>query len=376
MKILHTSDLHLGISLCSERLLEYQQALAGILCNAVSENKIDCVIIAGDIFDSAMSSGEAIAVWDRIVTVLCKEAKVPVLVCAGNHDGAARLSSCAELLASSGLYISGKLTPEITPVSIGCCDFYLIPYFNPSEARILYDCSENNPMTSILDSIRENMDRTRTNIAVAHCFVNGAEVSESDNSARAAASVGGSDIVPVSAFSDFDYVALGHLHKPQTIKNSNSSVRYSGTPLRYSFSEVSHTKTFSVFDTDTKEVSEIPVPDLIRLRIIEDTYENIIENSKNDTNRNDFMKIVMTDRFKGESTYSQITELYPNTLIFQGASYHEDTDETYSAKEICELDVISLAKKYIEHMRGTEPDNDEVEWLAQAFKECEREDEQ
>lgn len=376
MKILHTSDLHLGISLCSERLLEYQQALADILCNVVSDNKIDCVIIAGDIFDSAMSSGEAIAVWDRIVTVLCKNTKIPVLVCAGNHDGAARLSSCAELLASSGLYISGKLTSEIEPISIGCCDFYLIPYFNPSEARNLYDCSEMNPMSAILDRIRENMDRTRTNIAVAHCFVNGAEVSESDNSARAAASVGGSDIVPVSAFSDFDYVALGHLHKPQTIKSSNSSVRYSGTPFRYSFSEVSHTKTFSVFDTDTKEISEIPVPDLIRLRIIEDTYENIIENSKNDNNLNDFMKIIMTDRFKGESTYSQITEFYPNTLIFQGAAYQEDTDETYSAEEISELDVISLAGKYIEHMRGTEPDIDEIEWLAQAFEECEKEDKQ
>ena len=374
MKILHTSDLHLGISLCAQRLLPFQQMLPDILANAIRDNSIDCVIISGDIFDSALTSAEAVTAWGDIVTKLCGEMKIPVIVCAGNHDGAARLASCSELLRSSGLYIYGKLTKEILPVSIGDTDFYVIPYFNTSEAKNLYGekiANCNDAINAILDTVRNTMDKTRTNIAVAHCFVTGGEVSESDTAARASAYVGGSDIVSASAFEGFDYTALGHLHKPQTIAAKSGItgiIRYSGTPFKYSFSEVRHNKSFSVYDTETKTIAEIPVPEAVRLRVIEDTYDNIIENAAADPDRDDYMKIIMTDRFKGEGTYSQIKELYPNTLVFHGVSYSSDDAEALTAEEISGLDIISLAKKYCSQMKGSEPDTDELSWLMEAFE--------
>lgn len=377
MKILHTSDLHLGITLFSEKLLPYQHSLPDILAQAVAQNNIDCVVIAGDIYDSAVSSSEAITVWGEITARLCGELRVPVIVCAGNHDGSARLSSCSELLRFSGLYISGKLTAEIKPVSVGDTDFYIIPYFNTAEARNLYgeeitDC--NSAMKAVLDKVRNSMDRTRTNIVVAHCFVTGAEVGESDTSARTALSVGGSDMVSSSVFEGFEYTALGHLHKPQTIASHSGIVRYSGTPFKYSFSEAGHKKSFSVYDTLTKTVAEIPVDEAVKLRIIEDTYDNIIKQAGEDTRKNDYMKIVMTDRFKGEGTYSRIKELYPNTLVFQGVAFSSDETDSLTAQEAASLDIMSLAKKYCVQLRGSEPDEDELLWLKEAFEAIESEE--
>lgn len=375
MRILHTSDLHLGITLCSQKLVEYQEKLTDILCDTVSQNNIDCVVIAGDIFDSTVASAEAISVWDDIVTSLCGKMNIPVVVCAGNHDGSARLSACSELLNSSGLYIRGRLSDVTKPVSIGDSDFYIIPYFNPNEVYTLFGAEKDKPaMEIVLDNIRSVMDKSRNNIVVAHCFVAGAKTSESDSSARASESVGGSDIVPVSIFYGFDYVALGHLHKAQTMKSENCSVRYSGTPFKYSFSECNHNKTFSIFDTDTKSVTEITVPPVIKLREIKDSYDNIMAIANADTNRNDFMKIVMTDRYKGEATFNTLKDIYPNLLIFQGVLYNDDEIQTFTAEEVFSLDMITLAKKYCENIRNKQPDEDEINWLNDALKLSEEEE--
>lgn len=372
MKILHTSDLHLGFSLSNAPLLKYQQELKDHLSKAAEST--DAVIIAGDVFDTSVASAEAVRCWSDLVSELCLEKNIPVIVCAGNHDGAARLASCSDLLRRSGLYISGTFEDAFEPILIGNTAFYAMPYFNPHGAAALLDCEPTAAavMETAAQKILSGADKSRTNILVAHCFAAGGTAAESDISARATESVGGADRIPLKAFDGFDYVALGHLHSAQTLTSpSGTIVRYSGTPMPYSFPEAKKEKTFTVFDTDTRSVTEIPVPCGYRLRTIEDTYENILDIARKDQNREDFMKITVTDRYDGDGIYMSLKELYPNLLNFFGKGYAAPAETKITAREAAELDIISLAKRYIEEKRGDTLDSDEIGWLTQALAEAE-----
>lgn len=375
MKILHTSDLHLGISLLGVPLLKYQQNFCESLCKAAEQ--ADAVVIAGDVFDTSVASAEAIRCWSGLVSALCLDKKVPVIVCAGNHDGAARLSSCSDLLRSAGLYISGSFEEAFTPVIVGNTAFYVMPYFNPSDAALLLECKPGAAavMKAAVKKILSEADKSRCNVLVAHCFAAGAKAAESDHSARASETVGGADQIPLTVFDGFDYVALGHLHKAQTFRlpDSNTIIRYSGTPLPYSFSEAEQKKSFTLFDTENREITELDVPEEYRLRSIEDTYENILEFAETDENRSDFMKITLTDHFGGDGVYMKLKELYPNLLSFAGRRTSANGEAEITAREAAELDIISLAKRYSEEKRGEVPDADELAWLEEAFNDIESE---
>lgn len=367
MKILHTSDLHLGISLCGVPLLPYQKEFCKTLC-ALSQ-QADAVIISGDIFDTSVASADAVKCWSEFATSLCLDRKIPVIVCAGNHDGAARLSSCSDLLKAAGLYISGSFEDVFTPVIVGDTAVYSLPYFNPADAAAVLDCKPTAAavMKSVTEKILSEADRSKCNILAAHCFAAGGSPAESDISARAAQSVGGADFVPLDAFSGFDYVALGHLHKAQTVSKDGTAIRYSGAPLPYSFGEARYEKTVTIFDTVSREITEILVPQPYTLRAIEGSYENILAAAEDDTSRDDFMKIILTDRYAGDNAFMRLKELYPNLLHFSGKTSDGAGEAAVTAKEAAELDIISLAARYSEERRGYPPDEDEAAWLAEAL---------
>ena len=372
MKILHTSDLHFGISLCGVPLLPYQKNFLTTLSSA-TENA-DAVIISGDIFDTSVASAEAVKCWSELATELCITRKIPVIVCAGNHDGAARLASCSDLLKSAGLYISGTLEDAFTPTIIGDTAIYSLPYFNPADGAVLLNCKPDSAsvMKAAAEKILAEADKSKTLILAAHCFAAGGKASESDISARAAESVGGAENIPLSAFEGFDYVALGHLHKAHTISTDGAEtiIRYSGTPLPYSFSEAQHQKSVTIFDTKTKEITEIEIPSPYNLRTLSGTYDELLSTAETDTNRNDFMKISVTDRYAGDNIYMHFKELYPNLLHFTGKQIEASgAAAEITAKEAAELDIISLAKRYSKDRRGAEPDQDELKWLAEAIEE-------
>ena len=375
MKILHTSDLHLGMLLMEIPLLPYQKSFCRSLCEAAEQ--ADAVIIAGDVFDTSVASAEAIRCWSRLASGLCLERKLPLIVCAGNHDGAARLSSCSDLLRSAGLFISGAFEDGFAPVSVGNADIYALPYFNPSDAAVLLDCKPTAAavMEAAVKKILSKADKSRCNILAAHCFAAGGKTSDSDLSAKASESVGGADMIPLTAFDGFDYVALGHLHRAQTlsISGSRTIIRYSGTPLPYSFSEAEQKKTFTLFDTETRELTELEVPPQYRLRTIENTFEGILEFAESDANRSDYMKITVTDRFDTDGVYMKLKELYPNLLRLVTRRLSQSGEAELTAREAVELDIISLAKRYAEEKRGEAPDEDELAWLAEAFEELDKE---
>ena len=375
MKILHTSDLHFGINLYRIPLLKYQWEFCDRLCDIVRDNGIGAVIVSGDVFDTNVASAEAIKCWSYLATKLCLEIKVPVIVCAGNHDGAARLASCADLLKAAGLHISGTLEDGFEPVRLDGCEIYSLPYYNPSDAATVLGCEADAGivMAEIVKRILEKADKSKKLIFSAHCFAAGGKAGESDISARTAEAVGGADLVPLSAFEGFDYVALGHLHRPQTLSKSGTIIRYSGTPMPYSFSEAAQNKTVSVFDTDSGLLSEIEVPQPYRIRNIEGAYEDILADAESDTDKEDFIRIKVTDKYAGSNMFARLREIYPNLLAFSGKQGTASSSVEVTADEAAELDPISLAVKFSVDRRGHEPDEDELKWLMEALTQIDEE---
>lgn len=377
MKILHASDLHFGISLCGVPLIAYQQLFCDAFCRLAE--KADAVIISGDIFDTSVANAEAIRCWSSLVTKLCTERKIPVIVCAGNHDGAARLASCSELLKASDLYIFGTLDDAFTPVIIGDVSIYSLPHFNPSDGAVLLGCKPTSAavMEAAVKKILSEADKSGKLILSAHCFAAGATASESDISARAAESVGGIEKIPLSAFDGFDYVALGHLHKAQTLSKSGAKtiIRYSGTPLPYSFGEAMQKKTVTIYDTELGEITEIEIPSPYTLRTLTGSFDDLMKEAQDDPNRDAFMKISVTDRYAGDNMFMKFKDLYPNLLHFTGKqSGNTVCTSEVSAKDAAELDIISLAARYSEEHRGSKPDEDELKWLSEALAELEKEE--
>lgn len=314
MKILHTSDIHYGLTLNEQPFDEIHNEVNQQLLKAVSENNVDGVIIAGDVFDRPVVNQKALAGYDRLMTELYNMG-VSVFVIAGNHDAPERLALLGELLSKSNIYISGKLTREISPVCIGNTHIYLIPYFNFDTVRALYPEEEfenfQQAFEFVTSNIIKNADSSKFNIAVSHCFVVGGQLSDSDHSAK----IGQALAVGKNVFDGFDYTALGHLHGPH---NVGERVRYSGTPFPYSFNETGGEKTFTLIDTDNNEITTIVPEYTCTLRTIVGDTEELLEKAISDDKKQDFIKIRLTDRFATGELYTAFKNLYPNLLAFEG----------------------------------------------------------
>lgn len=368
MKILHTSDWHLGISVHGASMLDEQRHFAGELIKIIKENNIDAVIVSGDVFDSTVASAEAISLYNDIATSICRDLSVKLIVIAGNHDGAVRLSSMHALLEKTGLYIYGGLERVIKPVIIGNAAIYPIPYFNTDKVRALYPdeniTSADTAMACVCNHIYENMDNNMFNIAAAHAFVSGAELSESD---RSAVIVGASVMVSKSVFDKFSYTALGHLHKPQ---NVSEKVRYSGTPVKYSFSEVSSDKSVTVIDTENGEISYIPLKPLHDMRIIRGSAEEIASAKPSE----DYIKLEITDRYIGAEFFTEMKERFPNLLQMTGKTDSGTAEMSISAEKIEKLSTEEILESFFCDIYGISPEKEQILSFAKAFEKAEKGD--
>lgn len=364
MRILHTSDWHLGIQLHGVSLLEEQRNAALFLAETVEKEKIEAVVIAGDIFDHAVPPPDAVRLYSHMMRTLCIDLRVPVLLCAGNHDGAARLSVCAPLLRDAGLFVAGSLSDGVEPVVLGDTAFFLLPYFNAEEARYLYPDREirgaADAMAVVCEDLRAQRAAGKCNILVAHCFAAGGETGESDR----AAVLGSAGRVPLAAFAGFDYVALGHLHRAQQLACGDTILRYSGTPYPYSFGEAGQEKSFTLLDTQTMELSTIPVPPSRPLRILRGEQAALLENAPWDKAREDYLKIELTDSPPHLWLMAAFREYYPNLLEFQGLRQSGE-GQGITVQELEELRPLDLVTKFCEEVGGYTPDED----LLQIFRE-------
>ena len=355
MKLLHTSDWHFGMTLGTGSYAEDQRFFLDRLYRLIREEKIEALLLSGDIYDSSVVSAEAIGLYNEAMTKLCLELGVTVIAIAGNHDSAARLTSCRELLKGAGLHITGKVERDPAPVLLdgGKVAVYSIPFFTRDEITALLPEKKDqirNTETAMLaycDHIRGQMDESRKNIILSHSLIVGSELSESDRSAR----VGFATAISKDVFQGFDYVALGHIHKPQAIENH---IRYSGSPLKYSFgAEESQEKGVVVVDTDTMEIRFVPIALKRERRSVTGTFEELL--AREDI-RDDYLRLYVTDQYAGLELVGQLRERFPYLLEVYGKSLTEEGElSVLTVEELEEMKEEDIMIRFLAENFSAEP---------------------
>ena len=316
MKLIHLSDLHLGKRLNEFSMLEDQAFILQEILRIIDEEQPQAVLLAGDIYDKSVPSGEAVQLFDGFLWELSSR-KLQVFVISGNHDSPERLSFGGRLMEGSGIHLSpvysGKVEPVVLEDAYGPVNVYLLPFLKPAHVRRYFPEEEIGTYTEALGKAVEALEihKEQRNVLVTHQFVTGASRSDSEE-----ISVGGSDNVDASVFDDFDYVALGHIHGPQNI--GSPRIRYCGTPLKYSFSEVGQQKSVTVAELKEKgtlEVTARPLTPLRDLREIRGSYLEVTAKSFYEgRNREDYLHITLTDEEDVPDGAAKLRVIYPNLM--------------------------------------------------------------
>lgn len=375
MKLIHTSDWHFGMPLGTDSYEECQRHFLEQLYALIREEGVSAVLCAGDVYDSSVTNADAIRLFNDAATTICRELGVPFLVIAGNHDSAARLASCRELLKAAGMHVLGRLERDIEPVLLdgGRTAVYLLPFFNRDEVIALFPekremiRSTEDAMMVVCDHIRETMDADRCNIVMSHAYIVSAELSDSDRSAR----VGTATAVSKDVFAGFDYVALGHIHKPQII---DDHIRYSGSPVKYSFgSEETQEKGVVLLDTDTMEQRFVVLPPLRDRVTVTGTYDEIV--AREDV-RDAYLRVYVTDRFAGLELQAELRERFPHLLEIYGKSLSQGGELTaLSAEELETLDEKAIMVRFMEEHHQYTPSDEQMALFADVLEWSREEDE-
>lgn len=322
MIFLHTSDWHLGATEGERELREDQYFFIDEICRIIEERQVDAVLLAGDVYDRSVGSASAIRLYNYAMERICRDLKKTVLTIAGNHDSADRLSSCGSLLEKAGLYISGAAEREARVVAFDDAEVFLLPWVTEEKVRSLYPEERISDLTGayqvLTDHMRERFSPDKKHIVVSHAFITNAETSTSDR----AAEIGFATQVSASVFDGFDYVALGHIHKPQ---NVNGHIRYSGTPMPYSFGkEESQEKSVTLLDTETMTQEIVPLPPLHQRRTLTGTYEELLNPDCPEEVRTGYVRLNVTDTALGLELLSNLRQVYPHPLVVSGKAYEGD----------------------------------------------------
>lgn len=316
MKIIHLADLHIGKRVNEFSMIDDQKYILNQILEIIDKEKPDAVIIAGDVYDKQVPSIEAVELLDSFISDISKR-KTTTFIISGNHDSAERLAFGSSLMAMGKIYISpvynGKISKYTLKNDFGSANFYLLPFVKPNHVKRFFPDEKIESYTDAIKVVVDNLklDTSEINILIAHQFVTGASRTESEE-----ISVGGLDNVDASVFEDFDYVALGHIHRPQKI--STKRIRYCGTPLKYSFSEVNDTKSVSIIEINSKEdfnlrmIPLIPKRDMHKIR---GTYEELTtKTSYENTNTDDYIHVTLTDEFNVADAIQKLRVIYKNIM--------------------------------------------------------------
>lgn len=316
MKLIHLSDLHLGKKVNEFSMLNEQKFILGQILKIADETNPDGVMIAGDVYDKPVPPSDAVELFDDFLYELSARG-LQVFVISGNHDSAERVSFGSRIFGKNGIHIAPVYDGKVESVKLhdeyGEVNFYLLPFIKPANVRRFFPDENIETYTeAVRVAIREmGVNKNERNVIVCHQFVTGAVRSDSEE-----ISVGGLDNVDASVFEDFDYVALGHIHGAQKI--SRDTVRYSGTPLKYSFSECAHKKSVSVISLGKKgdvEIETIPLVPKNDMREIRGSYNEItFREFLGDQKTDDYLHITLTDEDDVPNALEKLRALYPNLM--------------------------------------------------------------
>ena len=347
MKLIHLSDLHIGKRVNEFSMAEDQKYILNQILEIIDRERPDCVLLAGDIYDKTIPSAEAVQILDDFLTRLARR-RIPAAMISGNHDSPERLAFGAELMKETGLYVSPVYDKQVQSLCLtddfGKVQIYLLPFLKPAIVRHVY---EEETVESYQDAVETaiahlELDPSCRNVLVAHQFVAGASRCESEEM-----SVGGIDQVDVTVFDGFDYVALGHIHSPQSA--GRRTVRYCGTPLKYSFSEAGQQKCVTVGELGEKgrvEIREVPLTPLRDMRKIRGTYLELTAKSFYEgTNTEDYIQATLTDEEDIPDGMQKLRIIYPNLMRLEydnrRTRENRQIERAADAEEKSELELFS-----------------------------------
>ena len=373
MRLLHTSDWHLGRAFHRVNMLGAQAEFIGHLVTVAREREVDAVVVSGDVYDRAVPPLAAVELFDDALHRLA-DLGVPTVMISGNHDSARRLGVGAGLIGRAGIHLrtdpSAAGTPVVLQDASGDVAFYGLPYLEPALVKDefgLEKAGHESVLAAAMDRVRADLatraEGTRS-VVLAHAFVTGGEASDSERDIT----VGGVAVVPSGVFDGVDYVALGHLHGCQTI---TARVRYSGSPLPYSFSEADHRKSMWLVDLAgdgslTAERVDCPVPRaLARVR---GTLEELLADPDLARHEDAWIEATLTDAVRPPDPMARLSERFPHTLslAFDPDRSPDDPDVTY-ARRLAGRDDQEIAEDFVLHVRGAEADEHERGVLRDAF---------
>ena len=331
MKLMHLSDLHLGKKLSNYSLLEDQEYILRQILAVTDKECPDCVLIAGDVYDKSVPAAEAVPVFDRFLSALA-ERGLPGFIISGNHDSAERLSFGAQIMKRSSIHIAPVYDGTVEPVTLsddlGEVHFYMLPFIRPATVRHLFPDEEVNDYTDAVRlAVRQmNADPAARNVILAHQFVGSAKIYKSEE-----IYAGGQENVSAEVFKDFDYTALGHLHRPQNV--GSPRIRYCGTPLKYSVSECDHEKSVTIVELREKDtlpvITEIPLTPLHDMQVITDSFERLMAGSGSE----DYVSVTLTDDSTIPEAMPRLRTRYPRMLDF-GYAFEQIRNRTGAAEEV------------------------------------------
>lgn len=316
MKLIHLADLHIGKRVNEFSMIEDQKYILLKILNIIDDENPDAVLISGDVYDKSVASVQAVEVFDKFVNSLA-ERRVETFIISGNHDSAERMAFASKLIDNSGIHISPVFNGEVKPFVLndeyGTVNVYMLPFIKPVNVKLAYGIEDNISYSDAVETAIEHMkvNKDERNVILSHQFVTGASKCDSED-----IFVGGTDGVSASVYDVFDYVALGHLHSPQ--KAGRETVRYAGTPLKYSFSEINHHKSVTVVEMGEKGDVSIRTVDLVPkrdMKEIKGTYDELMLKSYYENlNLDDYYHIVLTDEDDVPNAMSKLRNVYKNIM--------------------------------------------------------------
>jgi exonuclease SbcD len=355
MKFIHTSDWHIGRQFHNVSLLEDQQHVLNQLIEYIKSEDVDALVIAGDIYDRSLPPANAVELLDEVLKSICMDLNIPIILIPGNHDSAERVRFGAKQMKESGLHIIGNLNGVLEPAVIEIkgveVAFYGIPYCEPLMVRDTFDVdvkSYDDAHSYLVDEIKNVMSDKQVNVLISHCFIDGASESDSERPLQ----IGGADRVSYQPCVDFDYVALGHLHSPQY--KGEKHIRYSGSIMKYSFSEQNQKKGVTLVEVDQTglvEQTHLTLKPLRDMRVIDGELSSILEKGKVDPNNEDYLLVRLTDKHAILDPMGKLRSVYPNVLHLEKPGMLE-TNTTKLKQDLLKQGELAMFKDFYSQIAG------------------------
>lgn len=353
MRLLHTSDWHLGRSFHGVGLLDAQRAYLRHLVQVVQEHDVDALLVSGDIYDRALPAPDTVTALDDALVALL-DTGTTVVLSAGNHDSARRLGFGSRIMSRLGLHIATDVASIGAPILLDDVAIHPLPYLAPAVVAEALGATERTHaavMRAAMDRVRDCAIGDRR-VVMAHAFVAGATTSDSERDV----SVGGLGVVPVEVFDDIDYVALGHLHRPQVVRDH---VRYSGAPMAFSFSEAGQVKSSVLVDLDSGEQSLIPTPVHRPVARLRGELEQLLDDPALDHAEDAWCEVTLTDAIQPVGAMERIRARFPHTLAlgFDGPA-RTGAQVSYAQRLRARSDV-DICCDFVDHVRSRPADEAE-----------------